>query len=466
MILPVSLPIDTIYRRCRTNMVLRLPHLIWGKGAIPLTPAMSRYLTAGRVSPQLTHPPGGEGGESEDELTRYLPPSNPPPPPQPTDSTAVDPRSRIHILGTGNIGSIVAHSLRSLASPPPVTLLLQNYTTLSTFTRQGSHIRLYRPLTEPTTASGFTTEVVTPSTGQQEDLPIHNLIITTKAHQTAAALRPLCTRLTPESTVLVLQNGMGVIDELKDTIFPDPATRPYFVAGITTHGAYSKGPFSVIQKGLGGIQLGYAPNEAEVEAAKGGGISKISWFAPAAPTPPPLQGLASTTEYLISTLLECPLLSVEHLPLPELLSMQLEKLAVNAVVNPLTVLYDCRNGELLENFHITLTMRLILQEVSAVLCALPELAGVQGREVRFSAERLYDIVVSVSRATGENWSSMVQDVRNGKQTEVDYINGWVVKKAREVGVPYTVNALMCAVVKGKGKIVQGRERRAVPFVEM
>lgn len=257
---------------------------------------------------------------------------------------------------------------------------------------------------------------------------------------------------------------MGIIDELKETVFPDPATRPCFVAGITTHGAYPKGPFTVVQKGIGSIQLGYVPSDAEVLASQAS--SGISWFTPApAPTPPPLEHLTSTTEYLISTLLECPLLCAEHVPLHELLSIQAEKLAINAVVNPLTVMYDCQNGELLENFHVTLTMRLLLQEVSAVLCALPELAGVAGRETRFAAERLYDVVVRVVRATGENWSSMAQDVRGGKQTEVDYINGWVVRRARELGVPFTVNALMCAVVKGKGKIIQGRERRALPFVE-
>lgn len=145
--------------------------------------------------------------------------------------------------------------------------------------------------------------------------------------------------------------------------------------------------------------------------------------------------------------------------------MQLEKLAVNAVINPLTVLFDCRNGELLENFYIVQTMRVVLWEVAQVLCALPAIAGVSGREVRFSPERLYDVVIKVARATGDNWSSMLQDVRNGKQTEVDYINGFVVDKARALGLPCTMNLMLVNVVKGKGKIVQQRERDAVPFVE-
>lgn len=387
----------------------------------------------------------------------------------PPPYSEVDPQSRIHILGTGNIGSIVAHSLRYLPSPPPVTLLFQNYTKYREFNKAGNAISVFRPSRDVSTVTGFDVEVtnafnVDGSPAAMSPWPIWNLIVTTKAHHTVAALRPIMGRLTKDSTILILQNGMGVIDEVKSQIFPDPSTRPNFVTGITTHGVYPKGPFSVKQKGFGNVQLGYVPEAPAIEAP----LSQ-SWFNPGepaqAPKPPPLAELAPTTEYLVSTLLESPDLSAFHISLPELLSVQLEKLAVNAVINPLTVLFDCRNGELLENFYIVQTMRVILWEVSQVICSLPEIAAIPGREVRFSAERLYDVVIQVARATADNWSSMVQDVRKGKQTEIDYINGFVVDKAKEKGLPCTMNLMLVNVVKGKGKIVQQRERNAVPFVE-
>lgn len=378
-----------------------------------------------------------------------------PPPKYPYPEAS--PQSRIHILGLGNIGKVVAHDLRCLPAPPPISLLLQNYTKKGEFDAAGAAITVFRPNRAESTVGGFDVELTSAfaadGTAIVSPWPIWNLVVTTKAHQTVAALRPIASRLTRDSTVLILQNGMNVIEEVHAQIFPDPASRPHFVTGITTHGIYSKGPFSIVQKGFGSIQLGcVSPKPVPGEP-------------PASDKPPPLPSLAPTTEYLISTLLDSPDLSADHIGLPELLSVQLEKLAVNAVINPLTVLFDCRNGELLENFYIVQTMRVVLWEVSQVLCTLPDIAGVPGREARFSAERLYDVVIRVTRATADNWSSMLQDVRNGKQTEIDYINGFVVNRAREMGLPCTMNLMLVNIVKGKGKIVQQREKMAVPFVE-
>lgn len=379
-----------------------------------------------------------------------------------------NPQSRIHILGIGNIGKVVAHSLRSLPAPPPISLLLQNYTKKREFDSVGGVITVFRPNRAESSVAGFDAELTNAFASDGSPIinpwPIWNLIVTTKAHHTVAALKPIVSRLTKDSTIMILQNGMGVINEVTAQIFPDPASRPHFVAGITTHGIYSKGPFSIVQKGFGNIQLGCPHPKSDPTPAPFG-----FWYPTKEPLttdkPPPLTSLAPTTEYLISTLLDSPDLSADHISLPELLSVQLEKLAINAVVNPLTVLFDCRNGELLENFYIVQTMRVVLWEVSQVLCALPEIASVPGREIRFSAERLYDVVISVVRATADNWSSMLQDVRNGKQTEIDYINGFVVDKARENGLPCTMNLMLVNIVKGKGKIVQQREKMAVPFVE-
>jgi 2-dehydropantoate 2-reductase len=59
---------------------------------------------------------------------------------------------------------------------------------------------------------------------------------------------------------------------------------------------------------------------------------------------------------------------------------------------------------------------------------------------------------------------MFQDVRNGKQTEIDYINGYVLDRARDLELACTVNYMLVNMVKGKGKIVQERVAAQVPFV--
>ena len=71
-----------------------------------------------------------------------------------------------------------------------------------------------------------------------------------------------------------------------------------------------------------------------------------------------------------SLALDPPLVAVAETP-TNFLQYQLEKLAMNCVINSLTVLLNCKNGELLHNYNITRAMRLLLLEVSAVIRALP-----------------------------------------------------------------------------------------------
>ena len=408
---------------------------------------------------------------------------------EPVPDSALPPDDhRIYVLGSGNIGCLVAHSLRCLPAPPPVTLLFHKYSTLQKFISADATIKIQRPHKELSTSKGFDYEltpapnVVQEASNLSDQLPlppppppplppqIAVLIITTKAPQAVAALRPISERLTRDSTILILQNGMGVLDEIKSEIFPDPSSRPNFILGITTHGIYPQGPFTLAHRGLGSISLGYVQRDVEPSSDSGSWLfpslrgSKPSPHTPEDPDkPPPLESLPPTASYLFSQFLSSPGLTAVHLPLAELLSAQLEKLAVNAVINPLTVLLDCRNGELLNNYFAVQTMRIILWEVSQVLCALPELEAMPGRDMRLSPDRLYDLVISVARLTGGNYSSMFQDVREGKQTEIDYINGYIVEQAKKLELACTMNFMLISLVKGKAKIQRARAEDAIPF---
>lgn len=149
---------------------------------------------------------------------------------------------------------------------------------------------------------------------------------------------------------------------------------------------------------------------------------------------------------------------------PDLLQMQLEKLAVNCVINPLTVLLDARNGAILYNYALTRTMRLLLAEISLVFRSLPELQYIPNVNSRFDPGRLETLVVSVAQRTKDNISSMLADVRAGRNTEIDFINGWVVKRGEEVGVRCTLNYAVGMLVRGKAQMISLEKGEGVPFV--
>ena len=71
--------------------------------------------------------------------------------------------------------------------------------------------------------------------------------------------------------------------------------------------------------------------------------------------------------------------------------------------------------------------------------------------------------MSVTAKTAENSSSMREDIRKGRATEVEYINGYVVKRGEEMGVKCVLNYMLMQLVLGKGWAGRSVEGEAVPL---
>ena len=111
-----------------------------------------------------------------------------------------------------------------------------------------------------------------------------------------------------------------------------------------------------------------------------------------------------------------------------------EKLAVNCAINPVTALTRLTNGEAAAS--ASGVMRAAAKEVERV-------ADEQG----VSLEGTPDRAVEVAHATAQNESSTLQDVRAGRRTEIDALNGFVVERARETDIYVPTNETLYSLVK-------------------
>ncbi|QDS68141.1 hypothetical protein FKW77_010305 [Venturia effusa] len=396
---------------------------------------------------------------------------------------------RIHILGLGAIGSLVAHSLRSLTDPPPVTLIFHKTEAYEEWHKSSQEIKIitngmtvarsgfdaelqrvgYRRHGRTVSAEEFFSEIPRAQDQLESDHPLRThepddfalpdrditdpidyLILTVKAIGTVSALLSVRNRLGPRSTILFLQNGMGMLDDVDKEVFPDPVSRPQYMVGIITHGANNPDlskPFRVVHAGKGAISIGL-PYSREMP-------SSTRSSDPFNMTP--------ASHYLLRTVCSSPILCASPLSPIELLQTQLEKVAINAVINPMTVLIDCRNGGLLYNYAFSRVMRLLLAEISLVIRTLPELQDLPNLVTRFSTERLETRVVSVANRTADNISSMLADVRQGRRTEVDYINGYIVKRGEELGISCFMNYMIMQLVIGKQTMIDRERQDELPF---
>jgi 2-dehydropantoate 2-reductase len=235
----------------------------------------------------------------------------------------------------------------------------------------------------------------------------------------------------------VLIDSTGTIDEVTTQVFPDPASRPHYLAAIINHGAYATAPFSSVHAGIASMFVGPVLSAGLPERDS---------------------STESQTPLLTSLILQCPELRATSVSAEELLHIQLTKLAVNAVINPLSALLDCINGYIFESSTIRTLVDQLIDEISAVELAI--LASRDSIELdketktKFSADALRTHIYAVGVQVAKNISSMRQDMIAGRKTEIDYINGYLVSQGTTLGVPTPINEKIVQLVKDRRKITE------------
>jgi 2-dehydropantoate 2-reductase len=121
------------------------------------------------------------------------------------------------------------------------------------------------------------------------------------------------------------------------------------------------------------------------------------------------------------------------------------KLVVNCAYNALSAITQLPYGKLIEGAGIRDTMRDVVEETLAVA----EASGVQ------MAPAMLAKVYSIAQAMPTQYSSTAQDLLRGKPTEIDHLNGYVVRRGEALGVPTPANRALHALVK----LIEAKPRR-------
>ncbi len=288
------------------------------------------------------------------------------------------------ILGTGAMACLFG---ARLARQVPVTLLGTWREGLEALRERG--IRLQDGERE-------TTVSVRASSDPADAAGATHALVLVKSWQTARAARMLKDCLSPGGVALSLQNGLGNLETLQEHLGEERAA-----LGVTTIGATLVGPGHVRAGGSGPIHLMPHPRLG------------------------PLSGALCTAGF-------------EVVEAEDLEGLLWSKLVVNACINPLTALLRAPNGDLLRRPSARRLMGAVAEETASVAAA---------RGVRLPFEDPAAAAEGVAERTSENHSSMLQDVLRGAPTEIEAINGAVVREGERLGVPTPINRTLWRLVR-------------------
>lgn len=284
---------------------------------------------------------------------------------------------RLHILGAGSLGLLWA--ARLARRRVPVTLLLRDRAALEQWSARGGQVHLQEG--ELTSAFPLAAQRI------EDAESIDCLILATKAYAATQALEAAIPRLAPDGTVVMLQNGMAAQCQAK-ALWPD---RRILFASVTD-GAWLAAPGHVVWAGHGPTRVG--------DPAGG-------------PLPGCLRALERAEfDWQWETDIE---------------SVLWHKLAINCAINPLSILFDCPNGQVESRAGARFGQ--IVDELEQLLDRVG--APLPPGELDC---RLRDVI----RRTAANSSSMRQDVAAGRRTEIDFILGHACRHARAVGLSVPV----------------------------
>lgn len=299
----------------------------------------------------------------------------------------------IVVIGPGALGSLF--SARLAAAGQDVTLLDHNQERATSLAN-----RLVLTTADQTIETRLT---ITADSARLARADI--VLLTVKSQHLAELMPAVCQQTAANAIIIGLQNGIGHLH-----LFEDSASG--LALGVTAQGATLIKAGHVRHGGSGPTAIGFLhPNQAPESATAR--LEKIAELLSQA-------GLATEVVANIEERLW-------------------QKLLINVGINGLTVLYNCSNGDLLEITEAR-------DRLTALVTEGIEVARRKG--IKLDGDPVAR-TLEVCKATAANTSSMLQDVRNNRPTEIMAINGALVAEAEKLAVPVPENALLVKEILAK-----------------
>lgn len=227
------------------------------------------------------------------------------------------------------------------------------------------------------------------------------VIMCVKSYDTKEATIKVKPVISENTSVLTIQNGIGNVELISETVGEDKV-----IGGVSNLGATLLGAGRVRYAGKGETVIGRLDAKMPVE-------------------------MRAIREVFNKSGLEMKLSR-------DIKGLLWSKLIINVGINPLTALTRLPNGRLTEFEGTKKILRGAVTEAIRVA---------KRKRIKLIFDDPLAKVEAVCEATSGNVSSMLQDVLNKKRTEIDFINGVIVRQGQELGIPVPLNSLLLDLIK-------------------
>ena len=229
------------------------------------------------------------------------------------------------------------------------------------------------------------------------------IIISVKAYDTIKSLKTIKKIIKDDTKIITIQNGLGNISKIQESF-----NQKNIIGGTTTQAALYLEPGLIIHTGIGKTFLGEIDgkiskrlkkivelfNESGIKTNHSEDINKEIWI----------------------------------------------KTIINSSINPLTTIFQCKNGYLLKNPILSNIMKLICKESCNI-------ASSNGLDIDY--DEILNKTIEVIENTSDNYSSMLQSYNKNKETEIKSINGKIIEIGKQQNKETILNEILFLLIKEK-----------------
>jgi 2-dehydropantoate 2-reductase len=304
-------------------------------------------------------------------------------------------QARIAVMGAGAIGSVIGGMLA--LNGHKVTLIGRQ--------SHMDHIRNHGLHIKGIWGDHLVKKIDTSTSPPQEFQDI--VFLTVKSFDTATAAKEALPMVGPDTTVVSIQNGLGNIETLAGIVGKKKA-----VGAMAIFGAILSEP--------GYVEVTVIASEALVGEPDGTLTPRVETIA-----------------HMLDSA------GIPARPSNNIMRDIWHKALYNIALNPLSAIFQVPYGQIADNPH---TRWLAGQMISEAF----QVASATGIDLGFTSHEYLDILWNKQLPpTREHRSSMLQDILRGKRTEIDHINGAVVKLGTELGIETPYNSAIVRIVKAR-----------------
>ena len=332
---------------------------------------------------------------------------------------------KIHILGEDERSRFIAHALSGL---------YESVEMLGWTPRQHStkyrNVQRARPSNQRAAPVVEKNAAIQAEEKKEDNSHIDQLVVTGSGHEAAAALESVKHRVTKDTTVCLMNDGLGVLEDVRRKIFAGSKATPDFLLGHMSHKLAFNRKFDAVKTLRFGQLMITPPHTTTIRTQE-------------------LQRKVETRANFVKSLESVRDLNSSMAQYDQWLRFKLPSVIFSSVVETVCVLLDVSYQGLLQNPAAQRMMHQLLSEIIVVLENMPELQGstvirdfVEGTKIR---KLLYNGIL----AKRAHPSLLVRQLEKGLPTDVDYLNGYFIRRGEQLGVDLRFNTMMRDMVKAR-----------------